>query len=134
MIEFIVIFSPFLILHILSWTSLPEKMPVRRKVLGTKNGGTVTGRSSLFWVWVDPRAELHTIKHEQKHLRDKWMLCWIGYLLFGMTKAGKKWREKRGYAVSVKYGRDIDSAARGMAAGVKISFEEAKSLIQSQLT
>lgn len=133
MIALAVILAPFVLLHVLSWTPLPDKTPVRRKDLGGKRGGRVMGRSSLFWVWADPAAEAHTIAHERQHLRDKWRLMWLGYLLFGMTKAGKVWRETRGYAVSVKHGRDIDSAALGMSAGVGVSKEKAGKLITKRL-
>lgn len=133
MIALIVILAPFVLLHVLSWTPLPDKMPVRRKDLGGKRGGRVMGRSSLFWVWADPAAEAHTIAHERQHLRDKWRLMWLGYLILSNTQWFKEWREARGYAVSVKHGRTLDSAAAGMAAGVGISRERARQLIQRRL-
>lgn len=133
MAALLIVFGPFLLLHVLSWTPLPEKVPVRRKDMGGKNGGRVMGRSSLFWVWAHPDADAATIAHERQHVRDKWRLCWLGYLLFGMTKRGKEWREARGYAVSVKNGRTLESAAAGMAAGVKISPERARMLIKRRI-
>lgn len=36
MTTFLIIFGPFLLLHLLSWTPLPDKVPVRRKNLGGK--------------------------------------------------------------------------------------------------
>jgi hypothetical protein len=133
MTALLIVLAPFLLLHLLSWTPLPEKVPVRRKNLGGKNGGRVMGRSSLFWVWAHPDAGAATIAHERQHVRDKWRLMWLGYLLFGMTKRGKEWREARGYAVSVQHGRSIESAAAGMAAGVKISQARARKLIEARL-
>lgn len=133
MTALLIVLAPFVILHLLSWTPLPDKVPVRRKDLGGKNGGRVMGRSSLFWVWAHPQADSATIAHERQHVRDKWRLMWLGYLLFGMTKRGKEWREARGYAVSVKNGRPLDDAARGMAVGIKIGFERAKRLIEEEL-
>lgn len=129
----LIILAPFILLHLLSWTPLPDKVPVRRKDLGGKNGGRVLGRSSLFWVWAHPDAGEETIAHERRHVRDKWRLMWLIYLLFGMTQRGKEWREARGYAVSVKHGRTLDSAAAGMAAGVKISRERATKLIKKAM-
>ena len=133
MTTFLIIFGPFLLLHLLSWTPLPDKVPVRRKNLGNKNGGRVVGRSSLFWVWADPNADAATIAHERQHVRDKWRLCWLGYLIMSNVQWFRVWRETRGYAVSVKYGRDIDSSAAGMVAGTGISKEKAKQLIQKRL-
>ncbi|MAY26178.1 MAG: hypothetical protein CMK02_07765 [Polycyclovorans sp.] len=112
---------------------MPEKVPVRRKDLGGKNGGRVMGRSSLFWVWAHPQADAATIAHERQHVRDKWRLMWLGYLILSNAQWFKEWREARGYAVSVQHGRSIESAAAGMAAGVKISPERARKLIEARL-
>ncbi|MAX61539.1 MAG: hypothetical protein CMK46_06875 [Porticoccus sp.] len=133
MTAFLIIFGPFLLLHLLSWTPMPEKVPVRRKDLGGKNGGRVMGRSSLFWVWAHPQADAATIAHERQHVRDKWRLMWLGYLILSNAQWFKEWREARGYAVSVQHGRSIESAAAGMAAGVKISPERARKLIEARL-
>ena len=133
MTAFLIIFGPFLLLHLLSWTPMPEKVPVRRKDLGGKNGGRVMGRSSPFWVWAHPQADAATIAHERQHVRDKWRLMWLGYLILSNAQWFKEWREARGYAVSVQHGRSIESAAAGMAAGVKISPERARKLIEARL-
>ena len=133
MTAFLIIFGPFLLLHLLSWTPMPEKVPVRRKDLGGKNGGRVMGRSSLFWVWAHPQADAATIAHERQHVRDKWRLMWLGYLILSNAQWFKEWREARVYAVSVQHGRSIESAAAGMAAGVKISPERARKLIEARL-
>lgn len=125
--------APFIVLHLLSWTPIPDKVPVRRKDLGGKNGGRVMGRSSLFWVWADPNADAATIAHERQHVRDKWRLMWLGYLILSHAQWFKEWREKRGYAVSVRLGRDKHDAARGMAAGVGISEARALRLIEGEL-
>ena len=129
----LIILAPFILLHLLSWTPLPDKVPVRRKDLGGKNGGRVLGRSSLFWVWAHPQADSATIAHERQHVRDKWRLMWLGYLILSHAQWFKEWREARGYAVSVKHGRSIESAAAGMAAGVKISQARARKLIEARL-
>ena len=36
MTAFLIIFGPFLLLHLLSWTPMPEKVPVRRDRKSTR--------------------------------------------------------------------------------------------------
>lgn len=60
-------------------------------------------------------AEQHTVEHEKTHIRQWWRH--FGFLVFPLFfKKGYRYKmELEAYIVSVKNGRDINSAARALS-------------------
>jgi hypothetical protein len=125
---------------------------------GDSNRANIDGLAKGFYVRIKPNQPESLLQHELEHVKQFWLFVVLGVVGMailvsqGIITQGpiillsfapaiilpriykvKRWMETRAYLVSMKYGRSIDSAARGMMASLdaKITFIEAKRLLET---
>lgn len=109
------------------------------------------------FVRIKPNKPESLLQHELEHVKQYWMFAILGIIVMtvlvtqGIVTQGpivllalapaiilpriykiKEWMETQAYLVSMKYGRSLDSAARGMVISLnhKITVAEAKKLLE----
>lgn len=118
----------------------------------------IDGLAKGFYVQIKPNSSKSLLQHELEHVKQFWMFVVLGVVITtvlasqGIITQGpmilmslapaiilprvykvKQWMEVQAYLTSIKYGRSINSAARGMVVSLdgRITFSEAIRLLET---
>lgn len=76
--------------------------------------GSSWGRARAMFITLEKSAPDYVYQHELAHVKQWYITLGLHGILYRISKRYRLWSEVQAYKVSMRHGRPLDSAARGL--------------------